>query len=73
MKRQKQAEGKPYLIFARKFRPENFDEVVGQPAVTQMLRTAVRTGRIPQGFLFAGPRGVGKTSTARILAKALNC
>lgn len=73
MKKQKQAEGKPYLIFARKFRPENFDEVVGQPAVTQMLRTAVRTGRIPQSFLFSGPRGVGKTSTARILAKALNC
>ncbi|MBI2167643.1 MAG: DNA polymerase III subunit gamma/tau [Candidatus Omnitrophica bacterium] len=73
MKKQKQTGEKPYLIFARKFRPENFDEVVGQPAVTQMLRTAVRTGRIPQSFLFSGPRGVGKTSTARILAKALNC
>ncbi len=70
MKRQK---GEPYLIFARKFRPETFDEVVGQESTTQILRNAIRTGRIPQSFLFAGPRGVGKTSTARILAKALNC
>ena len=63
----------PYRIFARKFRPETFDEVVGQEAVTTLLKNAIRTGRIPQSFLFAGPRGIGKTSTARILAKALNC
>jgi DNA polymerase-3 subunit gamma/tau len=62
-----------YLIFARKFRPETFEDVVGQEATTQILRSAIRTGRIPQSFLFSGPRGIGKTSTARILAKALNC
>ena len=62
-----------YLIFARKFRPERFEEIVGQESVTQILQNAISSGRIPQSFLFAGPRGVGKTSTARILAKALNC
>lgn len=65
--------GESYLIFARKFRPETFDEIIGQDAITQMLRNAIRMHRIPQSFLFAGPRGIGKTSTARILAKALNC
>jgi len=62
-----------YLVFARKFRPENFDEIIGQPQTVQILRNAIRSGRIPQAFLLAGPRGTGKTSTARILAKALNC
>jgi DNA polymerase-3 subunit gamma/tau len=69
----KTKESQNYLIFARKFRPETFEDVVGQEAVTRILRNAIRTGRIPQSFLFAGPRGIGKTSTARILAKALNC
>jgi len=69
----KKEEPKNYLIFARKFRPENFEELVGQEATTQILRNAIRSGRIPQSFLFSGPRGIGKTSTARILAKALNC
>lgn len=63
----------PYLIFARKFRPETFEEIVGQETVTRILTNAIQTSRIPQSFLFAGPRGIGKTSTARILAKALNC
>ncbi len=72
MKRRKEGD-ETYLIFARKFRPETFDEVVGQETITRLLTNAIRTGRIPQSFLFAGPRGVGKTSTARILAKALNC
>ena len=62
-----------YLVFARKFRPENFDQVIGQDQTTQILRNAIQTGRIPQSFLFAGPRGTGKTSTARVLAKSLNC
>jgi len=69
----KKETAEPYLIFARKFRPEAFAEVVGQEAVTGLLASAVKTGRIPQSFLFSGPRGIGKTSTARILAKALNC
>ncbi|HQB93639.1 MAG TPA: DNA polymerase III subunit gamma/tau [Candidatus Omnitrophota bacterium] len=62
-----------YLIYARKFRPQTFDEIVGQETVTVTLRNAIKQERIPQSFLFSGPRGVGKTSTARILAKALNC
>ncbi len=62
-----------YLIFARKFRPQTFEEVVGQEAITTTLKNAIRQERVPQSFLFSGPRGVGKTSTARILAKALNC
>lgn len=62
-----------YVIYARKFRPQNFDEVVGQEIVATTLKNAIRQKRIPQSFLFFGPRGVGKTSVARILAKALNC
>ena len=62
-----------YLIFARKFRPQTFEEIVGQETITTTLRNAIRQERVPQSFLFSGPRGVGKTSTARILAKALNC
>ncbi len=72
-KAEEKKEAGEYLVFARKFRPENFSEVVGQESSTQILQNAIRTGRIPQAFLFAGPRGTGKTSTARILAKALNC
>ena len=62
-----------YLIYARKFRPQTFGEVVGQETITTTLTNAIRQERVPQSFLFSGPRGVGKTSTARILAKALNC
>jgi DNA polymerase-3 subunit gamma/tau len=62
-----------YLALARKWRPRTFDEVVGQPTVTRTLKNALATGRIGHAFLFAGARGVGKTTTARILAKALNC
>jgi len=62
-----------YVIFARKFRPQTFDEVVGQETITTTLKNAIRQNRIPQSFLFSGPRGVGKTSIARILAKALAC
>src|SRR5258707_14403083 len=58
---------------ARKWRPERFDDVVGQQAVTRRLRNALKSGRLAQAFVFAGPRGVGKTTTARILARALNC
>lgn len=62
-----------YLIYARKFRPQVFEEVVGQETITTTLKNAIRQERVSQSFLFSGPRGVGKTSTARILAKALNC
>jgi DNA polymerase-3 subunit gamma/tau len=62
-----------YTVIARRWRPQKLDEVVGQRAVTQTLRNAVASGRIAQAFVFAGPRGVGKTTTARILARMLNC
>ena len=62
-----------YQVLARKWRPQRFDEVVGQQAVTRTLRNALASGRIHQAFVFAGPRGVGKTTTARLLARALNC
>jgi DNA polymerase-3 subunit gamma/tau len=63
----------PYQVLARKWRPQTFDEVVGQLGVTQTLRNAITGDRLGQAFIFAGARGVGKTTTARILAKALNC
>ncbi len=62
-----------YLVLARRWRPQTFDEVVGQEPVTRTLQNALRQDRVAHAFLFAGPRGVGKTTTARILAKALNC
>ena len=63
----------PYQVIARKYRPQNFTEVVGQDAVIRTLKNAIRAGKIADAYLFAGPRGVGKTSLARIFAKALNC
>lgn len=62
-----------YRVFARKYRPQTFEEVIGQDSITTVLRNAIRLKRIAQAYLFVGPRGIGKTSTARILAKALNC
>src|SRR5216110_3269203 len=57
----------------RKYRPQDFDEVVGQDAVVRTLKNAIAAGQVRQAYLFAGPRGTGKTSLARILAKGLNC
>ncbi|HVQ28472.1 MAG TPA: DNA polymerase III subunit gamma/tau, partial [Vicinamibacteria bacterium] len=62
-----------YLVLARKYRPTTFDELVGQATLTRTLQNALRSGRVGHAFLFSGARGVGKTTTARILAKALNC
>jgi DNA polymerase-3 subunit gamma/tau len=62
-----------YEVLARKWRPQLFDEVVGQNHVTDTLENAIKTGRLAHAYLFTGPRGIGKTSLARIFAKALNC
>jgi DNA polymerase-3 subunit gamma/tau len=62
-----------YQVLARKWRPQRFDDVIGQRGVTQTLRNAIATKRVAQSFVFAGPRGVGKTTTARILARGLSC
>jgi DNA polymerase-3 subunit gamma/tau len=62
-----------YQVLARRWRPQRFAEVVGQDHVTRTLANAIKTGRLAHAFLFCGPRGVGKTTTARILAKCLNC
>lgn len=62
-----------YEVFARKYRPQTFDDLVGQTHVAQTLKNAVAQNRLAHAYLFVGPRGIGKTSTARILAKALNC
>jgi DNA polymerase-3 subunit gamma/tau len=62
-----------YEVFARKYRPQTFDDIVGQSHVSRTLKNAVAQNRLAHAYLFVGPRGIGKTSTARILAKALNC
>src|SRR6184192_3826995 len=63
----------PYQVLARKYRPQAFDAVVGQDAITRTLRNALASGRIAHAYLFSGPRGIGKTTTARLLARALLC
>ena len=62
-----------YEVLARKYRPLTFDDVVGQDHITRTLKRAVETDRISHAYMFAGPRGCGKTSTARILARVINC
>ncbi|MBI5208012.1 MAG: DNA polymerase III subunit gamma/tau [Candidatus Firestonebacteria bacterium] len=62
-----------YMVIARRWRPLNFDDIIGQEHVTRTLKNAIKQNRIAHAYLFSGPRGIGKTSTARVLAKALNC
>ncbi len=62
-----------YVVSARRYRPKTFDAVVGQSHITSTLCNAISSGKLAQAFLFCGPRGVGKTTCARILAKAINC
>src|SRR5829696_6054947 len=62
-----------FIVSARKYRPQTFDTVVGQDHITTTLKNAIKTGHLAHAFLFCGPRGVGKTTCARILAKTINC
>ena len=62
-----------YTVLARRYRPESFESLVGQANVGDTLKNAINLGRVGHSYLFSGPSGVGKTSTARIFAKALNC
>ena len=67
------AENSPYISLANKYRPQTFEDMVGQESISKTLQNALKSGRIAHAYLFYGPRGCGKTTTARILAKALNC
>lgn len=66
-------ENRDYLVLARKYRPKDFDEVCGQKHITEVLKKSIKENKVAHAYLFAGPRGTGKTSVARILARALNC
>src|SRR5215207_3356617 len=65
--------GREYTVVARRYRPQQFADLVGQEPVAQALQNAIKSGRVAHAYLFTGARGVGKTSTARILARCLNC
>jgi len=67
------SENLPYVSLANKYRPQKFEDMVGQESISKTLKNALKSGRIAHAYLFYGPRGCGKTTTARILAKALNC
>ena len=65
--------GGAYRVFARKYRPTDFSSLIGQEALVRTLTNAIRSGRVHHAFILTGVRGVGKTTTARIIARALNC
>src|ERR1051325_10092797 len=67
------ADTTPYRVLARKYRPQTFAQLIGQDALVRTLTNAIKTGRLAHAFLLTGVRGVGKTTTARIIARALNC
>jgi DNA polymerase-3 subunit gamma/tau len=62
-----------FIVSARKYRPQHFNTVVGQSHITNTLKQAIKNGKVAQAYLFCGPRGVGKTTCARIFAKTINC
>ncbi|MBT3748062.1 MAG: AAA family ATPase, partial [Bacteroidetes bacterium] len=62
-----------YVVSARKYRPDSFETVVGQPSITKTLKNAIKLNQLAHAYLFCGPRGVGKTTCARIFAKTINC
>ena len=62
-----------YKVLYRKYRPSNFSCVIGQKTITEVLQTSVKNGSFAHAYVFTGPRGTGKTSTAKIMAKAINC
>ena len=66
-------ENTSYISLANKYRPQTFEDMVGQESISKTLQNALKSGRLAHAYLFYGPRGCGKTTTARILAKALNC
>src|SRR3972149_415483 len=62
-----------YLVIARKWRPQRFEDLGGQEPISRLLKSSIEQGKIAHAYIFSGPRGVGKTSMARILARAVNC
>ncbi|MCD4656997.1 MAG: DNA polymerase III subunit gamma/tau, partial [Planctomycetes bacterium] len=73
MDESKSTKKKRYLVLARKYRPQTFDDIIGQEHIVRTLKNAIAQNRIHHFYLFTGSRGIGKTSTARVLAKAINC
>ena len=69
----KKTDGRQHVALPLKYRPMTFDDVVGQEHVVRTLKHAIESGRVANAYLFVGPRGIGKTTTSRIFAKALNC